>query len=81
MVYLDMLAVFVVNCASMCIFLQLYNKVAICVYDQLQNLSLNRVEIEEGDVKTPTAGARPKKKKKSYDLNPTDTFWQSHKGR
>ena len=25
-------------------------------------------------------GARPKKKKRSYDLNTTDTFWQNHKG-
>ncbi|KAK2141155.1 hypothetical protein LSH36_1153g00057 [Paralvinella palmiformis] len=39
-----------------------------------------QAEIEEGEVKQPTAGARPKKKKKSYDLNPTDRFWQSHKG-
>ena len=46
-----------------------------------QNLSLNRVEIEETSDMSPAGGARPKKKKKSYDLNPTDKFWQSQKAR
>ncbi|XP_078593505.1 sec1 family domain-containing protein 1-like [Branchiostoma floridae x Branchiostoma japonicum] len=44
------------------------------------DLQLNRVMVEEptGDKSSP--GARPKKKAKSYDLNFTDKFWQSHKG-
>eukprot|EP00058_Branchiostoma_floridae_P001276 XP_002586764.1 hypothetical protein BRAFLDRAFT_281337 [Branchiostoma floridae] len=44
------------------------------------DLQLNRVMVEEpaGDKSPP--GARPKKKAKSYDLNFTDKFWQSHKG-
>ena len=41
---------------------------------------MNRVEIEEtADVRTPHGAARPKKKK-SYDMNTTDRFWQSQKG-
>ncbi|KAK3594147.1 hypothetical protein CHS0354_040923 [Potamilus streckersoni] len=45
------------------------------------NLKLNRVEIEElTEVKSPGGGSWPKKKKKTYDLNPTDTFWQAQKG-
>lgn len=44
------------------------------------DLKLNRVEIEEAtEVRSP-GGSRPSKKKKSYDLNPTDHFWQSQKG-
>lgn len=45
------------------------------------NLSLNRVEIHES-VDAKTAGARTvsQKKKRSYDLNTSDKFWQVHKG-
>ncbi|XP_064599833.1 sec1 family domain-containing protein 1-like [Liolophura sinensis] len=45
------------------------------------DLKLNRVEIEESvDVKSPGGVARPKKKKRSYDLSFLDKFWQNHKG-
>ena len=45
------------------------------------DLKLNRVEIEEStEVRSPGGGTRPTKKKKSYDLNPTDTFWEMQKG-
>ncbi len=27
-----------------------------------------------------SGGARPKKKKKTYELSSTDSFWQTHKG-
>ena len=48
----------------------------------VQNLELNRVEIHESvDAKTGGARAISQKKKKSYDLNPSDRFWQNHKGR
>ncbi|XP_074640087.1 sec1 family domain-containing protein 1-like [Tubulanus polymorphus] len=43
------------------------------------DLKLNRVEIEETSG-VSAHGARPVKKKKSYDLNTTDKFWQSHQG-
>ncbi|XP_013396330.1 sec1 family domain-containing protein 1 [Lingula anatina] len=45
------------------------------------DLKLNRVEIEEAvEQKSPAHSARPKKKKKSYDLNTTDQFWHEQKG-
>ena len=48
----------------------------------MQNLALNRVEITETvDAKTVGARAVSQKKKRSYDLNPLDKFWQNHKGR
>ena len=48
----------------------------------IQNLTLNRVEIHETvDAKTAGARAVSQKKKRSYDLNPSDKFWQNHKGR
>jgi hypothetical protein len=44
------------------------------------DLSLNRVEIHETvDAKSP-GRALSQKKKRSYDLNPTDKFWHSQKG-
>lgn len=43
------------------------------------NLQLNRVEVEE-TVEAKSPGGAPMKKKKSYDLNPTDRFWQAQKG-
>lgn len=44
------------------------------------DFKLNRVEIEEASEVRSPGGPRPAKKKKSYDLNPTDHFWQSQKG-
>jgi hypothetical protein len=45
------------------------------------NMSLNRVEIHESvDAKSVVGRAVSQKKKRSYDLNPTDKFWQCHKG-
>ncbi len=42
---------------------------------------MNRVEIEEAtEVRSPGGAMRPKKKKKSYELNPQDRFWYSQKG-
>ena len=46
----------------------------------MQSLKLNRVELEEAPDGHPHGAARPKKKKKQYDLCSTDSFWQSHKG-
>jgi len=47
-----------------------------------QNLSLNRVELyESADTKGTSSRAHAQKKKRSYDLNPQDRFWQNHKGR
>ncbi|XP_033752731.1 sec1 family domain-containing protein 1-like [Pecten maximus] len=43
------------------------------------NLQLNRVEVEE-TVEAKSPGGAAMKKKKSYDLNPTDRFWQAQKG-
>lgn len=44
------------------------------------DFKLNRVEIEEEtEIRSP-AGTRPSKKKKSYDMNATDRFWQLQKG-
>ncbi|XP_077992869.1 sec1 family domain-containing protein 1-like [Glandiceps talaboti] len=46
------------------------------------DLKLNQVVIEE-TTETHSAspsGARPKKKTKTYDLNPKDKFWGQHKG-
>lgn len=48
----------------------------------VQNLSLNRVELYEAvDSKGASSRAHTQKKKRSYDLNPQDKFWQNHKGR
>ena len=48
----------------------------------LQDLSLNRVEIDEGgDAEAHMSGARPKRKRKTYDLNTSDSFWVAQKGR
>ncbi|KAI8510306.1 Sec1 domain containing protein 1, partial [Branchiostoma belcheri] len=44
------------------------------------DLQLNRVSVEEPAGEKSPQGARPKRKAKSYDLNFTDKFWQSHKG-
>jgi hypothetical protein len=45
-------------------------------------LKLNRVEIEEcTDSKSAGGAARPKKKKKQYDLNANDRFWTTQKGK
>lgn len=45
------------------------------------NLVLNRVEIEElVEVRGPAGNMMTKKKKKSYDLNPSDKFWEKEKG-
>ncbi|XP_002732351.1 sec1 family domain-containing protein 1-like [Saccoglossus kowalevskii] len=46
------------------------------------DLQLNQVVIEE-TVESPSpsqSGARPKKKTKTYDLNPKDKFWNQQKG-
>ncbi|XP_067939392.1 sec1 family domain-containing protein 1-like [Watersipora subatra] len=45
-------------------------------------LKLNNIEVEEGaQASTPGAGAIPKRKKKSFDLNSaTDKLWQIHRG-
>ncbi|ELU01084.1 hypothetical protein CAPTEDRAFT_149404 [Capitella teleta] len=49
-------------------------------HDVLQ-LKLNRVEIEEKvQVNAPGRAPVEKKKVRSYDLNPTDGFWEEHKG-
>ena len=51
-------------------------------YASLQDLKLNRIEIEEAvDMKSPSGQVRPKKRKKTYDMNATDNFWITHKGR
>ena len=44
---------------------------------------MNRVEIDEGggDDGRGATGARPKHRKKLYDLNVTDGFWMAQKGR
>lgn len=44
------------------------------------NLNVNRVVIEEGVEKSSHVGAKPRKKTKSFDLNPLDKFWGQHKG-
>lgn len=46
------------------------------------NLKSNRVEIQEATSAPDLATGvhRPKKNTKSYDLNPSDRFWQNHKG-
>jgi len=45
------------------------------------NMSLNRVEIHESVDAMPVVGrTTSQKKKRSYDLNPSDKFWQCHKG-
>ena len=45
------------------------------------DFKLNRVEIEEtSEVRSPAGAVRETKKKRSYDLNPTDKFWQNQKG-
>jgi len=46
------------------------------------NLKSNRVEIQETAPaqEGATASHRPKKTTRTYDLNPSDRFWQSHKG-
>ncbi|XP_064624116.1 sec1 family domain-containing protein 1-like [Lineus longissimus] len=50
------------------------------VHDVL-DLKLNRVEIEEcTDSKSAGGAARPKKKKKQYDLSTSDRFWMTQKG-
>ena len=48
----------------------------------MQNLSLNRVELYDSlDAKGASSRAHAQKKKRTYDLNPQDRFWQNHKGR
>ena len=43
---------------------------------------MNRVEIDDDvDAESQHAGARPKRRKKAYDLSPNDNFWMSQKGR
>ncbi|CAH1791865.1 unnamed protein product [Owenia fusiformis] len=45
------------------------------------DLKLNRVEIEDAESAPVPGQARPpRKKKKSYDLDPHDKFWHTHKG-
>ncbi|XP_054724938.1 sec1 family domain-containing protein 1-like [Uloborus diversus] len=44
------------------------------------DLQLNRVTIEETTEKTSHLGARPRKKTKTFDLNPSDKFWMQYKG-
>lgn len=46
----------------------------------IQDFRLNRVEIEESQEADGTGRVKPKKKK-SYDLNTSDKFWQTQKGR
>lgn len=54
-----------------------YQALAHDVFD----LQLNRVEIEESqEIKSPGGAMMSKKKKRSYDLNPSDRFWQAQKG-
>lgn len=47
-----------------------------------KDLKLNRVEIDETvEASSPGGGARPKRRKKCYDLNHSDSFWLEQKGR
>jgi len=43
-------------------------------------LSLNRVDINEVSTAPCPPGQSKRKQKKSYDLNASDKFWQTHKG-
>ena len=66
-----------IHCKAACGRHQLHT----CHSSLFQSLKLNRIELEESTDSHPHGGAaRPKKKKKSYDLNSTDNFWQNHKG-
>ncbi|CAG0889362.1 unnamed protein product, partial [Darwinula stevensoni] len=44
------------------------------------DLALNRVTLAEDYAHAASDHSRPKKKTKSYDLNPSDRFWSLHKG-
>lgn len=45
------------------------------------DLKLNQVRIDDSNDKSLIASSRPKKSNvKTYDLNPSDKFWQQHKG-
>ncbi|XP_015906128.1 sec1 family domain-containing protein 1 [Parasteatoda tepidariorum] len=44
------------------------------------DLQLNRVSIEEVTEKAGHVGAKPRKRTKTFDLNPTDKFWMQYKG-
>jgi hypothetical protein len=45
------------------------------------DLKLNQVRIDDSSDKSLIASSRPKKSNvKTYDLNPSDKFWQQHKG-
>ncbi|CAL1268751.1 unnamed protein product [Larinioides sclopetarius] len=44
------------------------------------DLQLNRVTMDEATEKTGHLGAKPRKRTKMFDLNPSDKFWMQYKG-